>query len=224
MTPIEDTAAAARVEPPILATVVAPAPSPWQFGLKTLLGLMVVCSVQFALMSYFTVFGGLVAAMVFCFVALAILLLWAVLFVRSRSTLMERLDFIGIRLVVGITVLLIGTVLAGGGTAVLYGVTELQTAMALESDIGIRTLRTEVWDSKGTRRALRIVMVVPGGNASKAGLAIGEVILVDGTVTQFYENLEKNRGGAFSINVTTSPVGGSIEGNPRRSVTIAVPP
>src|SRR5687768_4760139 len=195
MTTTKDTAADAHAaESPILATVVAPAPSPWQFGLKTLLGLMVVCSVQFALMSYFTVFGGLVAAMVFCFLALAILLLWAVLFVRSRSTLMERLDFIGIRLVVGITVLLIGTVLAGGGTAVLYGVTELRTAMALESDIGIRTLRTDVWDSKSSRRALRIVMVVPGSNADKAGLKIGEVILLEETVSEFYQRLEENRG------------------------------
>ncbi|HUE72439.1 MAG TPA: hypothetical protein VMP01_16260 [Pirellulaceae bacterium] len=209
---------------PILATIVPPAPSPWQFGIRSLLGLMAVCGVQFALMRYLTVFGGLVAAVGLCFLALAVLLLWAVLFVRSRSPLMDRLDYVGIRLVVGITVLLVGTILAGGGTAVAYTVGSLWTAMELEKDFGIRTVRSEVWDEKRTYRALKIVFVYPGSDAAKANIRSGEVIVImDGTVDQFYENMQQKRGQQIGINVAAAPVGGSIEKNPPRSITITVP-
>ncbi len=220
---LPETTTAPPDDEPILATIVPPAPSPWQFGLKTLLGLMVVCSVQFALMSYLTVFGGLVAAIVICFAALGVLLLWAVLFVRSRSTLMERLDFVGIRLVVGITVLMVGTILAGGGAAVAYTVGRMWTAMELEKDLGMRTLRTQVWDGKRPYNALKIVFVLPGSDALKAGLSSGEVIVIDGTIDDFYEQLEQKRGKTFSINVAANPVAGSIEKSPPRSVTLMVP-
>ena len=208
---------------PILATVVPPAPSPWQFGLKSLLGLMAVCSVQFALMSYLTVFGGLLAAVGLCFAALAILLLWAVLFVRSRSSLMERLDFIGIRLVVGIAVLLVGTILAGGGKAVAYVVGNMWTAMDLEKDLGLRTMRSDVSDGKKTSNVLRIVLVLPGSDADKAGLKSGEVIVLEETVDEFYQRLAENRGKRVDLHVSGPPVGGSINNVPQRQVPIVVP-
>lgn len=223
-TSLPETSAVPVHDEPILATIVPPAPSPWQFGLKTLLGLMAVCSVQFALMSYLTVFGGLLAAIGLCFLALAVLLAWAVLFVRSRSSLMDRLDFIGIRLVIAITVLLIGTILAGGGTAVAYTVGTIWTAMELEKDLGIRTLRSEVSDADRSYRALTILMVYPGSNAQKAGIRSGEVIVIDGTIDEFYKRLEANRGASWTLQVAAPPVGGSIEKNPPRSVTIQVPP
>lgn len=208
---------------PILATVVPPAPSPWQFGLKALMGLMVVCSVQFALMSYVGVMAGLGVAIALCGAALAIILLVAIVFVPSRTPLMERLDFVGIRLVVAITILLVGTILAGGGTAVLYSVTEMRTAVNLETDLGMATRRIEVWDSKGTHNALKIMVVVPGSQADRAGLKIGEVVVVEGTVSDFYQRMQENRGKTYTLNVCGPAVGGSIENLPQRQVTVPVP-
>ena len=208
---------------PILATVVPPPPSPWQFGLKALMGLMVVCSVQFALMSYLGVMTGLIVALALCGIALALILLVAILFVPSRTSLMDRLDFVGIRLVLAITILLVGSVLAGGGTAVFYSVGEIRLAVNLESDLGMATRKIQVWDSKGTHNALRIMVVVPGSHADRAGLKIGEVIVIDGTVSDFYQRMEENRGKQYSFNVSGTPVAGSIENLPQRQVTVTVP-
>jgi hypothetical protein len=218
-----DSQVADTLDEPILATVVPPPPSPWQFGLKALMGLMVVCSVQFALMSYVGVMAGLGVAIALCGTALAVILLMAVVFVPSRTPLMERLDFIGIRLVVAITILLVGTILAGGGTAVFYAVTEIRTAVNLESDLGLATRRIEVWDSKGTHHALKVMVVVPGSQADRAGLKIGEVIVVQGTVSDFYQRMQESRGNQYSFNVAGPPVGGSIENLPKRQVTVMVP-
>jgi len=208
---------------PIVATVVPPAPSKWQFGLKSLLGLMAVCCVQFALMSYLGVMGGLGVAILICVAGLAVLLLVAILFVPSRTQTMERLDFVGIRLVVGIAILLVGTILAGGGTAVYYSVGGMWMAMDLEKDLGIRTLRSEVWDGKQTNRALKIVVVFPGSDAAQAGIQSGEVIVIPSTIDEFYENMHQNRGKSFNLDVAATPVGGSIEKSPRRTVSIIVP-
>ena len=77
---------------PVVATIIPPAPSPWQFGLKALLGLMAVCCVQFALMNYLTVVGGLIAGLVVCLAALTVLMVIAVCLIGRRSPLMEKLD------------------------------------------------------------------------------------------------------------------------------------
>jgi len=211
-------------EEPIVATVVPPAPSPWRFGLKALLGLMAVCSVQFSLMYYLGVMWALAVAILIAAVALAGVLLAAVLFVSSRTPLMERLDFIGIRLVVGIAILLVGTTIAGGGTAISFTVGRMWNAMELEKDFGIRTLRTEVWDGKQTYRALKVLVVYPGSDAAKAGIQAGEVIVImDNTIDQFYENMERNRGKQIKINVAAPPISGSIEKGPPRAIQIIVP-
>ena len=221
---LSQTTTAPPDDEPILATIVPRAPSPWQFGLKSLLGLMAVCGVQFALMRYLTILGGLAAAVGICFLALAVLLVWAVLFVRSRSALMEKLDFVGIRLVVAITVLMIGTIIAASGTAVYGSVAQMWMAMDLEQDLGIRTMRTEVYDSKRSYRALKVLFVYPGSAAQKVGIKRNEVIVIaDGTIDQFYENMQGKRGQLFPISVAPPPVAGSIEKNPPQSINIFVP-
>src|SRR5689334_11063265 len=105
---------------PVVATVVRPGPSRWQFGLKALLGLMAVCCVQFALMRYLTVPGVFGVSLGICFVALAVMMFVAVCLISTRSPLMEKLDYYGIRLVLAMGVLALGTLFAGGGTAAWY--------------------------------------------------------------------------------------------------------
>jgi hypothetical protein len=136
---------------------------------------------------------------------------------------MEKLDYVGIRLVVAITVLLIGTVIAGGGVAIYETVSDLHRAMTLEQKLGIRTVRIDVWDDTRSYQALKILLVYNGSVASNANLRTGEVVVLEGTVTEFYQRLDENRGRAFSFTVAGPPVGGSIEKAPRRQVTIVVP-
>ncbi|MFN0016968.1 MAG: hypothetical protein ACKVP0_01845 [Pirellulaceae bacterium] len=209
---------------PVLATVVPPAPSPWQFGLKALLGLMAVCCVQFALMNYLTVIGGLIVGLGVCLAALTVMMFIAVCLVGRRSPQMERLDFYGIRLVVAIAVLFLGTLFAGGGTAAWYIAGEMQLAILLETDLGIRTRSIQVYDSKATHRALLIMTVTSGGIGDKAGLRKGEVIYFDETQSAFYHRLAENRGKPTDINVAIGATSGSLDTCPKRAVTITLPP
>lgn len=209
---------------PVVATVVPPSPSPWQFGLKALLGLMAVCCVQFALMRYLTVLGGLGVGLGICLAAMAIMMLVAVCLIGRRSPLMERLDFYGIRLVMAISILFLGTLFAGGGTAAWYVVTEMQLALLLETDLGLRTRSIQVYDSKSSRNALLIMTVTSGGIADRAGLRKGEVIYFDESQSDFYQRLAENRGKPVDVNVAIGATSGSLDSCPKRAVTITLPP
>lgn len=210
---------------PVLATIIPPPPSPWQFGLKAMLGLMAVCSVQFAIMSYVGVLWGLVLGIATCFTILAGVLFTAVCLVSGRSPLMERLDFIGIRLVVGITVLFLGTIIAGGGTGVYYYINETRTALQLEADLGIRTLRTQVYDAANPRtyNGLRLVLIIPAGVADRGGMRRDEVIYFEGTTSEFFHMLEQNRGKPVTLNVASGTSTNSLDKCPKRQITLTVP-
>lgn len=209
---------------PVLATVVPPAPSPWQFGLKALLGLMAVCCVQFALMRYLTVLGGLALGLGLCVAALAVMMFVAVCLAGRRSPLMAKLDYYGIRLVLAISVLFLGTLFAGGGTTAWYVAGEMQLAILLETDLGIRTRSIQVYDSKASHNALLIMTVTSGGVGDLAGLRKGEVIYFDETQSDFYRRLADNRGQPTDINVAIGATSGSLDSCPKRAVTITLPP
>lgn len=209
---------------PVLATVVPPAPSPWQFGLKALLGLMAVCSVQFALMRYLTVVGGLVFGLGLCLAALTVMMLVAVCLAGRRSPLMAKLDYYGIRLVLAISFLFLGTLFAGGGTTAWYVASEMRLAILLETDLGVRTRSIQVYDSKTSHNALLIMTVSSGGVGDLAGLRKGEVIYFDETQSDFYHRLDENRGKPTDINVAIGATSGSLDSCPKRAVTITLPP
>ena len=208
---------------PVLATIVPPAASPWQFGLRAMLGLMAVCCVQFAVMSYLGVFWGLFAGMGLCLTALGILLFCAFL-ISSRSPLLSRFDYIAIRLVVAITLLFLGTILAGGGTAAWYVVSELRLSVMLETDLGMRSRAIQVYDDKGERSGLLIMSVTSGGIADRAGLRKNEVIYFDERTSEFYHRLAENRGKPVDLNVAIGPPSISLDKAPKRSVTVTLPP
>lgn len=208
---------------PVAATVVRPGPSPWQFGLKALLGLMAVCCVQFALMSYVGVAWGFGVGLGVCLAALAVMMFIAVCLIGSRSPLMEKLDYYGIRLVLAIGVLFLGTLFAGGGTAAWYVASEMQLAVLLETDLGIRTRSLQVYDTKGTYNALYVMAVSSGGVADRAGIRKGEVIYFDETQSSFYHRLADNRGKPVDVNVAIGASSGSLDSCPKRAVTITLP-
>ena len=84
---------------PVTAEIVPPAPSPWRFGLKALLGLMAVCSVQFAVMNYLgSVLWGMVAGMAACFVVFSAIVLGGMALAGSRKQWIAHLDALVVRL------------------------------------------------------------------------------------------------------------------------------
>ncbi|MGI8978200.1 MAG: hypothetical protein ACR2FY_03140 [Pirellulaceae bacterium] len=209
---------------PVLATVISPGPSPWQFGLRALLGLMAVCCVQFALMSYLTVAGGFAVSLGVCVVAFVVMMAVATSLIGRRSPLLEKLDFYAIRLVLVMSVLFLGTLFAGGGTAAWYVASEMQLALKLETDLGLRSRSIQVYDSKGRRNALYIMTVSSGGIADRAGIRKGEVIYFDETQSAFYHRLADNRGKPVDINVAIGAASSSLDSCPKRAVTITLPP
>ena len=209
---------------PVLATVIPPGPSPWQFGLRALLGLMAVCCVQFALMRYLTVAGGFAVGLSVCVSAFAVMMLVAACQIGRRSPLLERLDFYGIRLVMAMSVLFLGTLFAGGGTAAWYVASEMQLAVTLETDLGLRTRSIEVADKKGKYNALYIMTVTSGGIADRAGLRKGEVIYFDETQSSFYHRLADNRGKPVDLNVAVGAASSPLDICPTRAVTMTLPP
>jgi hypothetical protein len=209
---------------PVVATIVPPAASPWQFGLRALLGLMAVCCVQFALMRYLTVLGGFAVGLGVCVAAFAVMMVVAVCLIGRRSPLLERLDYYGIRLIMAMCVLFLGTLFAGGGTAAWYVAREMQLAVTLETGLGLRTRSIQVYDKTGTYRALYVMTVTSGGIADRAGIRKGEVIYFDETQGDFYRRLEENRGKPVDINVAIGAASSSLDTCPKRAVTITLPP
>src|SRR5688572_33489968 len=80
------------VPEPITAEIVPPLPSPWRFGLKALLGLMAVCSVQFAAMSYLGVLAGLAIGVLVCFVAFTAIIVIGPLLSGERARALPQLE------------------------------------------------------------------------------------------------------------------------------------
>ena len=216
--------AAPAPQDPVTAAVVPSPHSPWQFGLRAFLGLIAVCCVQFALMKYLTVLGGLGLSLGLCLAALAIMMFTAVCVVGSRSPVLEKMDYYGIRLVLAIAILFLGTLFSGGGMAAWLVASEMQLAVNLETELGIRTRSIQIYDKKGTYNALHVLNVTSGGVADKAGIRKGEVIYFDDTQSAFYHRLADNRGKPVDVNVAIGATSGSLDTCPKRAVTITLPP
>ena len=208
---------------PITAEIVPPAPSPWRFGLKALLGLMAVCSVQFAAMNYLGVLWGLVAGMAVCFVVFSVVLLGGMALAGSRKEWLAHLDALVVRLMLALVVLFIGTILAGGGTAAWQVYSRLDRERSVEKNLGINVKQVQVVHDNHVVSALQITSLTDGGVAHQAGLQKDEIILVDSTIDELFKMLEANRGKQVDVNVATGALNTPVEKCPQRSVTLPVP-
>jgi hypothetical protein len=209
---------------PVIAEIVPPAPSPWRFGLKALLGLMVVCSVQFAAMNWLGILEGLVAGGFVCFAAFGAIVVAAPFLTGERARLLPQLDAIIVRLMLAIVILVVGTILAGGGTAVWMVATRIQTERLVEQKLGLSLKEVTVMHNNRVVSALHIAAVTDGGAAHDAGIQKDDVIVLEGTVGETIEMLYANRGKDVDLNLATGAVSRPIESCPQRSVTVAVPP
>lgn len=209
---------------PVTAEIVPPPPSPWRFGLRAIFGLMAVCSVQFAVMSYLGVLTGFVLGTLACAAMFGVLLVAGIVLPGKDSRLLPTLDLLVVRIMLALVVLMLGTILAGGGTAAYYAAIRVKNETFLKRDLGL-SLQEEMFLDRGQIAwGLRITAVQAGSVAHKAGLQQGEVIVVSGTIDEFYEILQTNRGKDVDVNVASGVSPGlSLQNCPQRSVTLAVP-
>ena len=218
--PVED-----PVSPePVTAEVVPPAPSPWRFGLKALLGLMAVCSVQFAAMSYLGVLVGFAAGVLVCFAAFTAIILVGPFLRGERARLLPQLDVAIVRLMLAIVILLIGSIMAGGGTAAWHVLSRIQTERLVEQKLGLSLTAIMIDRNKRTETGLLVESITNGGAAHLAGVQKNDVILIEGTVAEYIQTLYANRGKEVNLNVATGAASKSVESCPQRVVTLVVPP
>jgi hypothetical protein len=209
---------------PVVAELVPPTSPPWRFGMRALIALMAVCSVQFALMNWFGVIHGLLLGFGLCFVAFAGVFAVAVLLVRGNSVWLERLDLIGIRLVIAMVVLIIGTVLAGGGKIGVDEITRMVVRRSVQNDLGLSTQRVYVLDNNNPLFALEVTNVTSGGVADRAGLRVTDVILVqDGEIDNFYLELNRLRGKQVALNVAGQAANQPLEKCQQWQVSLPIP-
>lgn len=209
---------------PVIAEIVPPAPSPWRFGLRALIVLMVICSLQFALMSYLTVLGGLIVGGLLCFAAFTAIVLFGMIPTRQSTRWLPHLDQLVVRLMLAMVLIFVGSIIAGGGTAAYHAYARIKTEALLEQDLGLSLKPTMVNSQSSVTWGLHITNVKDGGVAHQAGLQKDEVIIVSGTVDEFFQRLNESRGKDMDINVASGVLGGqSIENCPQRSVTLPVP-
>jgi hypothetical protein len=214
---------AGQAEEPVTAEIVAPPPSPWRFGMKALLALMAVCSVQFAMMSYAGVLAGLLIGVAVCFGAFTILTIVGIVLSGRSARLLSHFDQILVRLMVALVILAFGTIIAGGGTAAYETVARRYRHSAVERELGVSLSEVMLTSNNTAVWGLKVTGVRSGSIADLAGLRSGEVIVVEGRIQEFYDLVETNRGKQIDVNVATGLVTQSLQNCPQRSVTLAVP-
>lgn len=219
MSPSSDSTTAPE---PIVAEVV-PKPRPVQFGLRTLLLLMAVCSVQFAVMSYAGVLPGIALGLLLACAAFAGVFLVGIMPGIFAVQQVRKLDRVIVWLMVAILTLFFGTVLAGGGLAAWTTAMRINNEAWLERSIGAGLSRQVRVDNTDIRQVLVITSVRPGSPADQAGLKIGEVLVMDTTIDGFYRFLQGSRGSDVELTVALCGPNQQLNAVPQRTVTLSVP-
>lgn len=208
---------------PVLAEIVTPPPPPWRFGLQGLMGVTAVCCLQFALMNWFGVIVGLLLAIGLCMAAFAGVFAVALTIGRSRAGWLDRLDQLGIRLVLALVVLILGTIFAGGGQVAFYQLAEITIARRMQADLGLSTKQVQVASDNGVLVGLQIDRVDLGSAADQAGLKAGEVIVLEGTAGEFFRQMQQNRSKEVALNLAVGATMQPLEKCSQRQVAIVVP-
>lgn len=209
---------------PVVAEVVPAAPrvSPLRFGLRTLFAVMAVCSLQFGLMSYLGVLGGVTFGLFLCCAAFAAVVVVGMA-IPPQVTERLKLDRLVVWLMMSLLVLFFGTMLAGGGVAVLEAMTRARTEAWLRTSIGLSLRETWISDGQEVVSAQQVVIVFPGSAAARAGLSSGDVILYDGEMSSVGELLSKSRGSDVELTVATGSMNFVTQPTNKRTVILSVP-
>lgn len=217
-------ASAANLAPEIITAELAPPPlSPWRFGLRALLTFMGIASLQCALMSYVGILAGILVGIAGCMVLFAWLLCVAILLPRSKRAWLESLDVIGLRIIALMTMLVLGSIFAGGGMLVFQLVGERQRIELCYDKVGFRGDVITVSDRDSITQVLVVRKVKPASPALEAGLRENEMIVLQEPVDKFYERMSQSPGQAFDLDVATGSSSVALETIPHRTITIEVP-
>jgi hypothetical protein len=220
----EPTRVAADANGPITAELAPPPPSPLQFGLRSLMLVMAVCSVQFAVMSYHGVLRGMFLGAAACFFAFSVVFLVGLCLPGRRAAdHLKRMDKLVVWLMALIMIMLLGTVLAGGGVIAWDSVARIRNEAWMERSIGASLKRELLVDRNESRWALRVAGVKAGSPADYAGLKKDEVVVVEGTIDKFYKFLQDNRGHDVELTVAVCGPTQSLDKAPQRMATLSVP-
>src|SRR5262245_32112667 len=208
---------------PIVAEVVPP-PRPMQFGLKTLMLLMAVCSLQFAVMSYAGVLGGIALGLLLACGAFAGVFLVGVLPGVFAPQQVRKLDRVIVWLMVTILTLFFGSLMAVGGVPVWATWMRIQNEAWLERSIGAGLSREMLVEKNEPKWVLRVTSVRTGSPADQAGLRRDEVLLLDTTVDQFYKSLQANRGNDVELEIAICGPAQPLDNKTvRRMAVLSVP-
>lgn len=217
-------ASVANITPEIITAELAPPPlSPWRFGLRALLTFMGIASLQCALMSYVGILAGILVGIAGCMVLFAWLLCVAILLPRSKRAWLESLDVIGLRIIALMTMLVLGSIFAGGGMLVFQLVGERQRIELCYDKVGFRGDVITVSDRDSITQVLVVRKVKPASPALESGLRENEMIVLQEPVDKFYERMSQSPGQAFDLDVATGSSSVALETIPHRTITIEVP-
>ncbi|MCA9268278.1 MAG: hypothetical protein KDA41_07395 [Planctomycetales bacterium] len=213
---------------PIEAEAVPEPLNPLAFGMQALLGLTAIAGVQFALMAYLGPLAGLLIGAVVCLIAMGVLIASTVLLRPTPGTrLLDQLDKLAIRLVVGVVVLVFGSLIAGGGQLIYALLEDARAAWTVQRELGFTYRRQAMWDQNGHVTTWEITSVTTGGAFDQAGVQTGDRIVLDQSPQQFVEMLRQNRGQAVSLSVIDDAASqeiSSIESATQREVFVQIPP
>jgi len=195
---------AAHSSEPVVAEVIAPPPgaSPLRFGLRTLMAITAVASVQFALMSYLGVFVGLLAGGAVCLVGFACVLLAGMAMHHSaRASQVRLLDRVVVWLMLAFVAIVIGTMLAGGGTIVVQAIEQGRDEAWLRTQVGLSVQPTYVSTGTDSQMALEIVAVFPNSPADAAGVKRGDYLVNFESTSDLLQDLERSRGKTLDLEI-----------------------
>lgn len=205
------------------AEIVRPAP-PIRFGLRELMVVTALCSVQFAVMNYLGVLAGFAIGGVVCLAGMTAAMAAGLWVGRSDRALFSRLDRLVIRFVLALTAIAVSGGLSGGGILLVKQLEPLRQAWWLERQLGLKTERSIAWLEEAAVEVLIVKSVAPGQPADQAGVKAGDQIRPLPTTNAFYQNLYDRRGQEADITLYR---GGSamnkLDDLTELDVTIVVP-
>lgn len=218
---------AAQTSEPVIAEVIAPPPvgSPLRFGLRTLMAITAVASLQFALMSYLGVFVGLLTGCAVCLVGFSLVLLVGMaLHHPAQANHVRKLDRVVVWLMLAFVAIVIGTMLAGGGTIVVQVIEQGRDEAWLRTQVGLSVRPVDVSTGTDGQSVLEVVAVFPNSPADAAGVKRGDYLVNFESTGDLLEDLERSRGKTLylKIGADVNNLPGMLQSS-TRVIPLAVP-
>jgi hypothetical protein len=198
-------------------------PHPLRFGIKAMFGLIVLCSLQFALVRWLGPIFGIALGGIACLAAFTALLAVSIVYrPRDNSRVLDYMDQLAIRLTLAVFVLFVAFVAAGGGALVWQQVTREWRDQALRNELGFTAAKEHAWVGDRMYSALVIESVEPGKPFDRAGLRQNDAVLFEPGL-DVYERFEENRGQEMTLNVAPVPPGLLNTSAPIQTANVKIP-